>query len=42
MGVSILSFWAYTYNGHRLTVATAFTAIQIFTILAGYVALLTT
>jgi hypothetical protein len=34
IGVSILSFWAYIANGHRLTVSTAFTAVQLFSMLA--------
>ncbi|KAG8797198.1 hypothetical protein FRC18_009044, partial [Serendipita sp. 400] len=35
IGVSILSFWAYVWSGHRLTVSTAFTAVQLFAMLAN-------
>ncbi|KAG8809644.1 hypothetical protein FRC17_003352, partial [Serendipita sp. 399] len=35
IGVSILSFWAYIWSGHRLTVSTAFTAVQLFAMLGG-------
>lgn len=34
VGVALLSFWAYTWNGHRLSVATAFTAVQLFAMLS--------
>ncbi|PVF92981.1 hypothetical protein CPB86DRAFT_768539 [Serendipita vermifera] len=35
IGVSILSFWAYIAGGHRLTVSTAFTAVQLFSMLSN-------
>lgn len=34
IGVSILAFWAYIWSGHRLSVSTAFTAVQLFSMLS--------
>lgn len=35
--VSVISFTAYIYTGHQLTVSVAFTAVQIFSMIKGYV-----